>query len=71
MRMHVDELDTPVLTVDLDRVERNIARMQAYCDEHGFVLRPHIKTHKLPILARKQVDAGAAGSAARRPARSR
>jgi D-serine deaminase-like pyridoxal phosphate-dependent protein len=55
------ELETPVLTADLDAVERNIAGMQAYCDEHGLALRPHIKTHKLPELARMQLDAGAHG----------
>jgi D-serine deaminase-like pyridoxal phosphate-dependent protein len=59
--MRLDELDTPVLTADLDAVERNIAGMQAYCDEHGLALRPHIKTHKLPELARRQTDAGARG----------
>jgi D-serine deaminase-like pyridoxal phosphate-dependent protein len=61
--MRLDELDTPVLTVDLDAVDRNLARMQAYCDEHGFALRPHIKTHKLPALAHAQVQAGAVGIA--------
>ena len=35
--------------------------MQAYCDEHGVALRPHIKTHKLPELARLQLEAGAVG----------
>ncbi|HEY3182720.1 MAG TPA: alanine racemase [Gaiellaceae bacterium] len=59
--MRLDELETPVLTADLDAVERNIAGMQAYCDEHGLALRPHIKTHKLPPVARLQVDAGARG----------
>jgi D-serine deaminase-like pyridoxal phosphate-dependent protein len=59
--MRIEELDTPVLVADLDAVERNIAGMQAYCDEHGLALRPHIKTHKLPQLARKQLDAGARG----------
>jgi D-serine deaminase-like pyridoxal phosphate-dependent protein len=59
--MRIEELDTPVLVADLDAVERNIAGMQAYCDEHGLALRPHIKTHKLPELARKQLDAGAVG----------
>jgi D-serine deaminase-like pyridoxal phosphate-dependent protein len=57
----IDELDTPTLTADLDAVERNIARVQGYCDEHGIALRPHIKTHKLPELARMQVEAGARG----------
>ncbi|MCA1656867.1 MAG: D-TA family PLP-dependent enzyme, partial [Actinobacteria bacterium] len=59
--MRVDQLDTPALTSDLDAVERNIAAMQDYCDEHGLALRPHIKTHKLPEVARLQIDAGACG----------
>ena len=50
-----------MLTGDLDAIERNVFRMQAYCDEHGVALRPHIKTHKLPELARLQVKAGAVG----------
>jgi D-serine deaminase-like pyridoxal phosphate-dependent protein len=54
-------LETPVLTVDLDRVEQNIASMQSYCDAHQLACRPHIKTHKLPEIARMQVDAGAVG----------
>src|SRR6266850_7103980 len=59
--MRIEELDTPALVADLDAVERNIARMQAYCDEHALALRPHIKTHKLPEIARMQLDAGAGG----------
>jgi D-serine deaminase-like pyridoxal phosphate-dependent protein len=59
--MRIEELDTPTLTADLDAVERNIARMQAYADEHGLALRPHIKTHKLPEVARMQLAAGARG----------
>jgi D-serine deaminase-like pyridoxal phosphate-dependent protein len=59
--MRLSELETPVLTADLDAIERNVSRMQAYCDEHGLELRPHIKTHKLPELARLQLDAGAIG----------
>lgn len=60
-RVHVGELDTPLLTADLDAVERNVARMQRYCDDHGLALRPHVKTHKLPEVARLQVAAGARG----------
>lgn len=59
--MNVASLDTPVATVDLDAVERNIARMQGYCDEHGLAFRPHIKTHKLPAIAHMQMRAGAVG----------
>jgi D-serine deaminase-like pyridoxal phosphate-dependent protein len=59
--MRIDELETPALTIDLDRVERNISSLQRYCDEHGLAFRPHVKTHKLPQVARLQVDAGAVG----------
>lgn len=59
--MHVMELETPVAVVDLTAVERNIARMQSYCDEHGLRLRPHVKTHKSVDVARMQLEAGAGG----------
>jgi D-serine deaminase-like pyridoxal phosphate-dependent protein len=52
---------TPAVAIDLDRVERNIARLQAACDAAGVANRPHIKTHKSPLLARMQRDAGAKG----------
>ena len=59
--MRIDELDTPVPVIDLDRVEHNLAKMQAYCDSNGLRLRPHIKTHKMPAFAHRQVDLGACG----------
>ncbi|WBV43994.1 alanine racemase [Pseudoroseomonas cervicalis] len=59
--MDLASLETPVPVIDLDVVEANLARMQAYCDSHGIALRPHIKTHKLPALARRQVELGARG----------
>ncbi len=59
--MRVEELDTPIPVIDLDRVERNLAKMQAYCDAKGLALRPHIKTHKLPQFARRQRELGARG----------
>ena len=59
--MRIDDLETPVPVVDLDRVERNLQAMQGYCDRHGLKLRPHIKTHKLPHLARRQMELGAVG----------
>lgn len=61
--MRLTELETPALVVDLDRVERNIASMQSYCAGRGLALRPHVKTHKLPQIARLQLDAGAVGIA--------
>lgn len=56
-----EKLETPAVLVDLDIAERNIARYQAYCNEHGIALRPHIKTHKTREFARRQVMAGAVG----------
>jgi D-serine deaminase-like pyridoxal phosphate-dependent protein len=54
-------LPTPALVIDLDRLERNIARMQEVCTRHGVELWPHIKTHKMVEVARRQIQAGAAG----------
>lgn len=61
--MQIDALDTPSVLIDLDRLERNITQMQTRCDEAGVALRPHIKTHKIPEIARMQMDAGAKGIA--------
>lgn len=56
-----EEIDTPTVLVDLDVAEANISRFQAYCDAQGLAVRPHIKTHKLPYLAARQMAAGATG----------
>ncbi|WP_075219662.1 D-TA family PLP-dependent enzyme [Acuticoccus yangtzensis] len=55
------EIDTPAVLIDTAKVEANLARAQAYADAHGLALRPHIKTHKLPLWAQRQVDLGAVG----------
>ena len=55
------DFGTPSVVIDLDRVERNIARVQGLCDSVGVANRPHIKTHKSPVLANLQVKAGARG----------
>jgi D-serine deaminase-like pyridoxal phosphate-dependent protein len=55
------EYGTPAVVIDMDRVERNIARIQAACDGAGVANRPHIKTHKNPTLAKLQIAAGAKG----------
>lgn len=54
-------LATPALVLDLDALERNIARMAAHCAGHGLGLRPHGKTHKCGEIARMQIAAGASG----------
>ena len=55
------DLDTPCVVIDIDRVEANLKRAQAHADANGYTLRPHIKTHKLPRWAKRQVELGAAG----------
>jgi D-serine deaminase-like pyridoxal phosphate-dependent protein len=58
-----DEIPTPALLLDLDRFERNVARMAAHARTHGKGLRPHAKTHRCPEIARRQIEAGAHGVA--------
>src|SRR4051794_10356568 len=55
------EYGTPCAVIDMDKVERNIARIQKACDDAGVANRPHIKTHKNPTIARMQIAAGAKG----------
>ena len=55
------ELETPALVVDLDRMERNVARWQRLADDAGVAFRPHVKTHKVPAIAQQQLATGARG----------
>jgi D-serine deaminase-like pyridoxal phosphate-dependent protein len=57
------EVTTPALILDLDVARRNIAVMAARFRELPAGLRPHIKVHKSPQLARLEVEAGAIGVA--------
>ena len=57
----VADLDTPAVVIDLDIVEANITRAQDTLASHGLANRPHIKTHKIPALAKLQMEAGAVG----------
>lgn len=59
--MRAEELDTPSVTILLDRLEANIARAQAAIVRHGIGNRPHIKTHKIPAIGKMQIAAGAIG----------
>ena len=59
--MHISELETPALVVDLGIMERNLERAARYAREHSLRLRPHTKTHKIPALGRRQLELGAAG----------
>jgi len=57
----IRQLETPCLVIDADLAKENIKRMQAAADQAGCRLRPHIKTHKMPLFAKMQMKAGASG----------
>jgi D-serine deaminase-like pyridoxal phosphate-dependent protein len=57
----LEEIDTPALVLDMEIAERNIARMSEYFRGKKAHLRPHVKVHKSPFLAHKQIAAGAHG----------
>jgi D-serine deaminase-like pyridoxal phosphate-dependent protein len=57
----LSELPTPAVIVELPRLLANITRMQAAATAAGVALRPHAKTHKSPVIARWQIEAGASG----------
>lgn len=61
VKMHVAEIDTPALIVDLDIFERNLHRVADYAHDHALRLRPHAKTHKSVWIGKQQLDLGAAG----------
>ena len=57
----IEEIPTPALLISRRRMERNLRRMQERADQEGAALRPHIKTHKMVALARRQRELGARG----------
>src|SRR2546427_6748793 len=60
-RSSLDDLATPFLYVDLERMNSNIETMAADARDLRVRLRPHVKTHKVPEIARLQIAAGATG----------
>ena len=55
------DLDTPCLVLDLEILDQNLRKMQTLTARAGKHLRPHAKTHKCSLLARRQMEAGAIG----------
>ena len=58
-RVAAGDLDTPAVTILLDRLEHNIARVQRMIAASRQANRPHIKTHKIPAIGAMQIAAGA------------
>ena len=59
--MAFGEIDTPALIIDLDAFEANLETLASFAKQTGVRLRPHAKTHKSPIIAKKQIALGAVG----------
>ena len=64
----VDQIDTPALVVDLDAMERNIARMAEFARKHQVLWRPHAKLHKSAEIALLLQRAGAVGACVQKTA---
>jgi D-serine deaminase-like pyridoxal phosphate-dependent protein len=55
------ELETPALCVDLGKMEQNLKFVHEALKATGVGVRPHVKTHKCPAIAKMQMTAGAVG----------
>lgn len=56
-----DDLETPVLLVNLDLFEANMRHLAQFCHQHGKAWRPHSKAHKSPAIAQLELASGACG----------
>lgn len=61
MSSFLQDLETPAVVIDLDRLERNLRRTNEIAAQAGVKLRPHIKTHKSVWIAKRQLELGACG----------
>ncbi len=59
--MEISQVETPCLIVDEDKLDANIQRMAKAAATYGVQMRPHVKTHKIPAIAQRQIKAGAVG----------
>jgi D-serine deaminase-like pyridoxal phosphate-dependent protein len=57
----INELETPIVLIDLNRLESNLKRQADLCIKYGIKLRPHIKTHKSIWIMQRQLELGACG----------
>lgn len=57
----IESLSTPIIILDMDKLEKNIKEMTHLSADVGIKLRPHTKVHESPYIAKLQIDAGACG----------
>ncbi|GAA4448275.1 alanine racemase [Novipirellula rosea] len=63
----IEALPTPLLSVDLPTVRKNLQSMADYTADHNLNLRPHIKTHKCRLFSQMQLECGAIGLTSAKP----
>ena len=56
-----DKISTPALVINYEIMQKNIETMARFAKENNVNLRPHVKTHKCPIIGKLQLEAGAKG----------
>lgn len=56
-----EAVETPCVLIDAAKMKKNIEEMADLARRNEVALRPHVKTHKVPPIARAQIEAGAAG----------
>ena len=56
-----EKISTPALVVDYDLMQKNIRTMAKFARDQNIDLRPHVKTHKCPKIAKMMLDSGASG----------
>ena len=56
------DLDSPAVVIDAALLDKNLQAMQSVCDAGGTELWPHIKTHKMVPVLRRQLELGAVGA---------
>lgn len=57
----IDKIQTPCIVIDMEKTKKNIKMMQDIADNNNCKLRPHIKTHKMQLFSRLQLEYGAVG----------
>lgn len=57
----LDTIPTPALVLDLDALEANVEAMERVVGPTGKRIRPHVKTHQSPEIARRQMGAHVRG----------
>lgn len=55
------DIETPSVVIDVEKVKKNISEMASSVSSNNCTLRPHIKTHKIPELAKLQIENGSTG----------